>query len=136
MRIAGFREALARHRVASPQKQVCIGDPADQSFVSALAKQADACVCANDHTAALLMRSFEALGVRVPRDVRVVGFDDTRYATLLAVPLTTMHQPCPDIGASAVQAMLERIRTPSLPARQIMLQAELVVRESCGARKR
>lgn len=135
MRIAGFREALARHGAVSPQKQVCIGDPADQSFVAVLAKQADACVCANDHTAALLMRGLDELGLRVPRDVRVVGFDDTKYATLLSVPLTTMHQPCPDIGAAAVQAMLERIRTPSLPARQIMLQAELVVRESCGAKK-
>jgi GntR family transcriptional regulator, arabinose operon transcriptional repressor len=90
-------------------------------------------ICANDMTAALLMRTLNQLDVRVPHDVRVVGFDDLNYARLLSVPLTTMHQPCRAIGAAAVRAMLERIADPEIPGREILLNSQLVVRQSCGS---
>jgi len=134
LRVAGFREALIKRGLTPQKKHLCIGDPEDAGFIRQLVKQADAVICANDHTAALLMRGFEKLGVRVPRDVRLAGFDDTKYATLLSVPLTTVHQPCRAIGRAAAQAMLERTQTPTLPPRQILLSGELVVRESCGGK--
>jgi LacI family transcriptional regulator len=134
LRISGFREALAQHGLAPQKKQITIGDAEDTAFVAALVKQADAVVCANDHTAALLMRTLEKLNVRVPRDLRLAGFDDTKYATLLSVPLTTVHQPCREIGRVAALAMLERVKNPNLPPRQILLSGELVVRGSCGAK--
>ncbi len=65
--------------------------------------------------------------------MRVVGFDDVRYATLLSVSLTTIHQPCRDIAEVAFRALQERIREPTIPPRTLMLAPRLVVRESCGA---
>ena len=59
-----------------------------------------------------------------------------KYASLVSVPLTTIHQPCSDIGAVAVSTMLERLRQPTLPARDILLNFHLVIRDSCGARKK
>ena len=59
-----------------------------------------------------------------------------KYASLLSVPLTTIHQPCASIGAVAIGAMLDRLREPKLPARDILLNFHLVVRDSCGTRKR
>ncbi len=134
-RIAGAREALVRHGLEPPPRWVATGDPADLKFVRSLlaGRQADAFLCANDYTAAVLMRSLETAGARVPRDVRVVGFDDVKYATLLSVPLTTMHQPCRDIAVTAFRVMLERMAEPTLPARSLALMPRLVVRESCGA---
>ena len=134
-RIAGAREALVRRRLEPAPNWVRLGDPADLKFARALTagKLTDAFICANDYTAALLMRSLESIGVRVPRDVRVVGFDDVKYATLLSVPLTTVHQPCRDIAVVAFRAMLQRIAEPMLPARSLILTPTLVVRESCGA---
>ena len=134
-RIAGVREALVRHRLEVDPGWLRVGDPEDAKFVRSLtaAKQADALICANDHTAAQLLRSLEIVGVKVPRDVRVVGFDDVKYATLLRVPLTTIHQPCRDIAVIAMRAMLERIADPALPSRILALTPRLVVRESCGA---
>jgi DNA-binding LacI/PurR family transcriptional regulator len=65
----------------------------------------------------------------------MIGIDDVKYASLLPVPLTTIHQPCSSLGAVAISAMLDRLREPRLPARDILLNFDLVVRKSCGARK-
>lgn len=134
-RIAGVREAMVRHRIEPAVNWVNHGDPAELKFVRSLiaGRTFDAFICANDHTAAVLLRSLEAAGIKVPRDVRVVGFDDVRYATLISVPLTTVYQPCRDLATVAFRAMLERIADPALPARNFVLNPRLVVRESCGA---
>jgi len=118
-----------------PPDWIRIGDPEDLKFVRSLTagRRWDAVVCANDQTAAQFMRGLERNNVRVPRDLRVVGFDDVKYATLLSVPLTTIHQSARDIAVTAYRAMLDRIAEPTLPARSLLLTPRLVVRESCGA---
>ena len=55
-----------------------------------------------------------------------------KYASFLHVPLTTVRQPCHDIGAAAVWTMIERIEHPNMPARDILLDCQLIVRRSCG----
>jgi DNA-binding LacI/PurR family transcriptional regulator len=134
-RIAGYREALFAHRLAIENDRVLRGDPSDTPFIAnALKAQTiDAFLCANDNTAAQLMRTVLGLGLRVPEDVRIAGIDDVRYASLLPVPLTTMHQPCLDIGMVAIATMFDRIANPKLPARTVLLNGHLVVRQSCGA---
>ena len=134
-RAAGYREAL--HSLAPAAKAtVCLGDPESVAAIRAILKEArpDAFLCANDDTAGRLMHTLMSLGRRVPEDIRVVGFDDVKYATLLPVPLTTQHQPCKEIGRSALSVMLERIATPDLPTRDVLLGCRLVVRRSCGAK--
>jgi len=78
------------------------------------------------------LKTLDALGISVPGDVRMVGFDDVKYASLLSVPLTTIHQPCADMGALAVGAMLDRLRSPKMPPRDILLNFHVAVRSSCG----
>jgi DNA-binding LacI/PurR family transcriptional regulator len=133
-RIAGFRGALFAHDVPLHKGQVVRADPADIHAVDeALQRETfDALLCANDHTAAKLMRSLHSLNIKIPQQIRVAGFDDVRYAELLPVPLTTLHQPCLQIGAAAISAMLDRIANPSLPPRSILLNGHVVVRQSCG----
>ena len=58
------------------------------------------------------------------------------YASLLPVPLTTLRQPTRQIGAAALGAMLDRVSRKSLPARDILLDVQLIVRESCGENRR
>lgn len=134
-RINGVREALLRHRIEINPNWVYIGEPQEAKFVRTLtaAKQPDAFICHNDHTAALLLRSLETVGLKVPQDVRVVGFDDAQFATLVSPPLTTIHQPCREIALMTLRTMLERIADPAIPARNVSLTPRLVVRESCGA---
>ena len=93
----------------------------------------DAIICANDATAARLMVTFSSLGIRVPDDLRLGSFDDVQYAQLLSPSLTTIHQPCEQLGVVAVQTLLQRMREPDTPPREILLDAPLVIRRSCGA---
>ena len=64
--------------------------------------------------------------------VRLVGIDDVEYASLLPVPLTTLRQPTLELGVVALSPMLTRVAHRELPARDIRLRCELVVRASCG----
>lgn len=135
LRAAGCREAMRRAGVETSAEFQHSGDPSDEAFVGELMKrvQPEAIVCSNDLTAALLIVALAHLGFHVPRDVAVVGFDDVKYSTLLSVGLTTMRQPFHGLARVAVRAMNDRMQEPDLDARQLLLNAELVVRQSCGS---
>lgn len=134
-RIAGVREALAQRRIEPDPGWVHTGEPTEKAFVRSLVSgsKVDAFVCTNDHTAAMLLRGLQQLSVKVPQDVRVVGFDDAKFATLVSPPLTTVLQPYQDIALAAFRAMTERQAESLLPARHITITPRLVVRDSCGA---
>jgi GntR family transcriptional regulator, arabinose operon transcriptional repressor len=135
-RIAGYHEAIQSLSQQFGSDLAMVGDASDPKRVKALLKKhrPDAFVCANDHTAGVLMHTLMELGLQIPNDIRIVGIDDVRYARLLPVPLTTQHQPCRDIGRVALAVMLERIANPDLPTRDVLLGCKLIVRRSCGAR--
>jgi DNA-binding LacI/PurR family transcriptional regulator len=134
-RIAGARIAMQAHGVPAPKTFVHSGDPLDVKFVRSVVQscQLDAILCTSDHLAAQLLQSLNRLGIRVPRDLRLVGFDNVPFANLLTIPLTTMEQPCRDIGIAAFGALRDRLTNPTLPARTIMISPRIVIRESCGA---
>ena len=92
----------------------------------------DAIVCSNDVEAAALATTLGKLGVRIPNDVMLAGFDDVRLAGEMNPGLTTIHQPCFEIATTAFRTLLERMKNPELPPRQILLEAPLVIRESTG----
>ncbi len=134
-REAGYREALLASGLEPERSLARRLDPRDAQAVRAFLDQArpEALVCANDRTAALLMRTLHELGCAVPGDVRLVGIDDVDYAALLPTPLTTLRQPTQQIGAAALAAMLDRVAGSDLATRDVLLQGTLVVRQSCGA---
>lgn len=133
-RIGGFLDALQEAGIGGTRDRIIVADPDDGLAVRRVLRdqKPDGLACANDKTAALLQRWLQTEGIRVPQDVRLVGIDDVRYASLLGVPLTTIRQPCQEIGETAIQTMLSRIAQPHLPGRDILLECELVVRRSCG----
>jgi len=134
-RSAGYRDAIRQSAETLGPEVVERIDPSDRELVKDLMDrcQLDGVVCSNDRTAALLMRTFASLGIAVPEQVRIVAFDDVKYANLLTVPLTTVHQPCDELGAAAIVAMSQRIANRDMPARDILVNFNLVVRQSCGS---
>jgi GntR family transcriptional regulator of arabinose operon len=137
-RIGGYRDALfvADFPVKADLIQHIEEDPLSELKLFVEKQKPDALICANDRTAAQVMQSLIRLKYRIPDDIRIVGIDDVEYASLLPSPLTTVHQPCREIGVAAVAVMLERLDTPEMPVRDILLDCKLIVRESCGAKKK
>lgn len=135
-RIAGHWEALFASGASVDPALVRSLDSDDDNEIRRLVEmlKPDAIIGANDRTAGHLMHSLIRLGYRIPKDVRIVGIDDIEYAKLLPVPLTTVHQPCREIGTVAVDVMLERIARQDMPVRDILLDCKLVIRDSCGAK--
>jgi GntR family transcriptional regulator, arabinose operon transcriptional repressor len=134
-RISGYREALSVAQVPVEPAMIQRLCNDDESEIRRLMEtlRPEAIVGANDRIAGHLMHSLIRLGYRVPQDVRIVGIDDVEYANLLPVPLTTIHQPCREIGMTAMAAILERVANPDMPVRDILLDCKLVIRNSCGA---
>lgn len=131
MREAGYwtaiRDAGLEFRGAAVR-----GEVDDPAFLQQMLEREkpDALICQNDRTAAIVMRSLLGQGMSVPGKMRIAGFDDVRYAQYLPVSLTTIRQDCAEIGRLAMFTMLERMRNPGHPARDVLVDFELVVRES------
>jgi DNA-binding LacI/PurR family transcriptional regulator len=135
-RIAGFREALLANGIPLERGPVWQLEAITEETVRPMLgshQRGYGFVCVNDRIAGELMRVLLAMGRHIPDDVRIVGIDDVEYASLLPVPLTTVHQPCREIGEAAMAAMLDRIARPNGFVRDILVQCRLVVRDSCGA---
>lgn len=86
----------------------------------------------NDLMALGAMDAARDNGLEVPRDISVVGVDDTVFAARVAPPLTTFRVPAREMGAEAMRLLLERIAHPKAPGREVCYAAPLVVRASCG----
>jgi GntR family transcriptional regulator, arabinose operon transcriptional repressor len=130
-RISGYRDALLALQGGTIGVTVA-GDFEDSKFVQKMIdkEKPDAIVCANDVTAARLMQTLIALGVRIPEDIKMTGVDDVSYARYLPTPLTTIRQNCPEIGAAAMDVMLERLKRPDQAVRDVLIRTELVIRAS------
>jgi DNA-binding LacI/PurR family transcriptional regulator len=125
----GLRPAAGSELQLHPHAAQATGNATDYDSLEAF-------VCVNDRVAGQLMHVFLAKGLRVPDDIRLVGIDDVAYASLLPVPLTTVRQPVREIGEAALRGMLDRLRAPHQPSREILLDGELIIRGSCGATHR
>src|ERR1700753_3074499 len=96
-----------------------------------------ACLSFNDVAAIGCIRALHDAGLRGPHDVSVVGFDDIKEAAFQTPSLTTIRQPLHQMGALAVQTLLEQLRpSGARECAQIAVEPELIVRESTGPVRR
>jgi LacI family transcriptional regulator len=92
----------------------------------------DAVFAASDTMAIGALRALREANLRVPEDVSVVGYDDVPLASRTDPPLTSVRQSLQDMGTTAVKALVDIIRCPDKGPQHIILDTELVIRESCG----
>ncbi|MGK3122849.1 LacI family DNA-binding transcriptional regulator [Candidatus Pantoea formicae] len=90
----------------------------------------DAVFAVSDTLAAGAMAAIQAVGLRVPEDIAVAGFDGTELAEMVTPPLTTLAQPSRDIGRQACRLVLQKIDQPESPAERVILQGHLIERAS------
>jgi DNA-binding LacI/PurR family transcriptional regulator len=87
----------------------------------------------NDRVALVLLKHLSAMGVNVPHEMSVVGFDNLRFTEHLPVPLTTVDQPKQEMGRRAVELLLERIElVGGGEPRSEVFHPHLVIRDSCA----
>ena len=134
LRLSGYRRAMGRARLATPEGLIAMGAHS-RHRASELAhrmlggrRPPTAIVCASDTQAAGAIEAASALGMVIPDDLSVTGYDDLELADHLS--LTTIHQPLFESGVRAVQRLLVGIdEGPMTPLREVQ-QISLVVRRS------
>jgi LacI family transcriptional regulator, repressor for deo operon, udp, cdd, tsx, nupC, and nupG len=93
-------------------------------------------ICASDVLALGSIRAARRLGLDVPRDVSVVGFDDSILMTCTDPPLTTVRQPIEMMGQAAVDLLVNQIEGTGVAADELLFEPELVVRGSTAPARR
>ncbi len=96
----------------------------------------DAVIAVNDLYAERLLETLKSIGLKVPDDVLLAGVNGDENAERTDPPITTMVQPCYEIGTAAVDIMCHRIAKPNLPPLEAMLSTELVARASSMPKRR
>jgi LacI family transcriptional regulator len=102
-----------------------------QDFLANNPPSFDAVFAGDDDLAVNVIHALQTVGLKVPEDVAVVGFDDQRLAALLVPPLTTIHAPTEEVGRVAGQQLLRVLHGQEADAMTV-LPTELIIRQSCG----
>jgi len=99
-----------------------------------LPKPPTAVLCSNDMTAIGVMREAYDLGLNVPRDLSVVGFDDIRLSEFITPPLTTVQMSQTELARIAFEALMNEVaeETPIGGSREYHLKTNLILRRSTG----
>jgi DNA-binding LacI/PurR family transcriptional regulator len=136
-RVAGYREALADAGAPVEAGLVVPADFTEDGGYAAIdgllgrGARFTAVFAANDLSAIGTMAALKRLGLRVPEDVSVVGFDDIHLSAYTSPPLTTMRQPTYEMGRRSAELLIGAIEAGSAAAGEtITFDAELVVRGS------
>jgi LacI family transcriptional regulator len=138
-RLRGYRDTLAKE-LPGVSEFLLQGDFNEESgykagqLLLATSHRPDAVFAANDMMAIGCMSALLDAGLEIPRDMAVVGFDDVPTARFVRPPLTTVRVKIADIGARALDQLVEAIDSKSeMGPRMETVPAELVIRASCGA---
>lgn len=140
LRFRGYRRAIHSFGLELEKRQVVIGDftePSGYAIGLMLASQdqlPDAVFAANDEMAIGVLKAFTERSIRVPDDIAIVGFDDTRLTQYTTPSLTTVHQPMYELGTIATQILFRALGGEQTIA-PMMLETRLVIRASSEYRR-
>ncbi|MGC5224294.1 LacI family DNA-binding transcriptional regulator [Micromonospora sp. DT81.3] len=136
-RLQGAREAVAQHPEVTLDVTWCerttarVGQQLG-ARIAALdaAERPDGIITTNDHMGCGVVHGLVSAGVRVPEDIAVIGYDDIEFASIAAVPLSSIRQPAREMGKRAGELLLRHIAGDLDGVTQVVFQPELVIRAS------
>ena len=137
-RIIGYRLSLERLGLKFDQRYLVTGAASTGGAAEAahalmsLPDPPTAIVTGNNMATIGAMRAVRALGLSVPADISIAGFDDFEWADCFEPRLTLVAQPCEEIGRRAAFLLMERIAAPEGARRTVRLDAALKLRDSCA----
>jgi LacI family fructose operon transcriptional repressor len=130
-RTAGYEAAM---RAAGVEPQTLTMRPTveegRQAMSLLLASRPDAVIATNGLLLLGAVHAIQAAGLRAPQDIAIAGFDDNAWTALPQIDITVIGQPTYDIGATAMEMLLQRMADPARRPRRVVLDGELIVRGS------
>lgn len=135
-RFSGYRQGLAEAGIAFDEALIGEGDFNFGRGMDATGRLMSkpnpptALFCGNDDSALGAMKRLADLGLKVPQDVSVVGFDDVDTAATADPPLTTIRQPRFEIGATAMDMLIHILENRPLAETGVVLATEMIARQS------
>lgn len=137
-RLKGFYQAMDDHNLQINHKWVSFstyGIQQGKKYIKNLINNQlfpSAVFATNDELAVGIIQQAKELGIRVPQDLAVVGFDNQQIATVIEPSLTTVEQPIQQIGSQAVALLMDSLNGETKNSIEITLKSKLLVRDSCG----
>jgi DNA-binding LacI/PurR family transcriptional regulator len=132
LRLMGYQAALIDHHL-EPEDLV-EGNADDAAALSRFlkAKKPDALICSNDITAIGMITTMEKLGLQVPGDLAVAGFDHLSKTLPFVRPITSIEQPVEEIAQTALSLMLGRMANPNKPVSRVSFPGKLIPELTTG----
>jgi DNA-binding LacI/PurR family transcriptional regulator len=137
-RQAGFLDALAEAGIGADSIWIENGDWQIGGSHAAVNRLLDrtprplALISVNNEATIAALMAIQERRLRIPEDVALIGFDEMAWASAYNPPLTVVNQRPSYIGTAAAELLLARMRDPNRPLQQVVQEAELIVRQSCG----
>ncbi|AWB44602.1 LacI family transcriptional regulator [Paenibacillus sp. CAA11] len=137
VKVRAIQKKLKEHGLELKKERILLGDfsiETGKQLMSQLLKQdtpPSAVVCVNDYTAIGAMKAAIEHGLSIPKDISIVGFDNTPLASAVIPELTTVSQNTYQLGKLAVDVLHDLINQNKTP-KQVVLRPELIVRQSTG----
>lgn len=134
-RLRGTREAVAAFGIDDDPELVIVGDTQlfDMGYEAgkhllSLSERPTAIFALTDVTAVGVMHAAAEMGLRIPDDLSLIGYDDVPFASYTVPSMTTIAQPFVEMGTTAVDLLLKQIADPDLPPAKAVLPTRLMVR--------
>ncbi|MCB0164615.1 MAG: LacI family DNA-binding transcriptional regulator [Anaerolineae bacterium] len=137
-RFQGYLNALASRQIPVDESLMVESDFSEaggyQAMQQLLPHQPNAVFIASDTMALGALRALREVGLSVPEDIAIIGFDDLPFAATADPPLTTVRQPIRRLGAQAVEMLINLLQNGLAPPQHFTAPTELIIRQSCGAK--
>ena len=133
-RLAGYRKALGDRGIPVDERLIAVGGMSESyGAAQQLLQHNPDAIFMPTRMALDVLRVLHEAGRRVPDDIALIGFDDLPLAQHTDPPLTTVRQPMAAMGKQLVGMLLDIMERGAEPARHVVFEQELVIRQSCGA---
>ena len=135
-RLEGFRNVMRERGVPFDDSLVHHGKYLIESgyngAMELFKKNVTAIFAFSDLIAIGVQKAAAECGINIPRDLSLVGYNDSIYANLCPVPLTTIHQPIEMLGSRSFEILMERMQNPDRPHQDYLYPPALIQRASCS----
>ena len=139
-RLEGYRKAMMERNLPVDEHLIVEGDFTEAGGYYAMQKlisyRPDAIFAASDMMAIGAMRALNEDNIRIPDDIALIGFDDLPMSSYSNVSLTTIRQPVVESGICTIETLIDMIENGITQPRHIIMDTELIIRDSCGAKRK